>query len=315
VALPSPLTRPVTELLRLPGRTVPVPGWFPLVVEAVHPALSIANSSVRTRVNGMLMDLDLSEYVQRRIHYHCHETPEARWVRRLLRPGDRVLDVGANVGFFTLLFAHAVGPAGRVLAMEPVPDNIRVLEANLALNDVTWVEVRPVAAGDHDGEIWLGLDHPDPNETGVSGHYTEGGARDAIRVPVVRVDDALPAGGPRLRLIKVDVEGAEPRVLAGMARTLETNPPDALLMELNPAALERQGFTVQDMVGPLRRAGYDLRGVTALGRTGGPVRPREHRPRAASPRGGGRIEMVIRGLRGADPLETLVAIRPGAAAP
>lgn len=312
--LPPLLTRPVTEALRLPGRTVPIPGWFPLVVEAVHPLLSHPNGPVRDRINGMAMDLHLDEYVQRRIHYHCHETPEARWVRRLLRPGDHVLDVGANVGFFTLLAANRVGPAGRVLAFEPVPHNIAVLERNLALNGVTCVEVRPAAAGDHDGEISIGLDHPDPNETGVSGHYTQGGSRDAITVPVITVDGTLPADAPRLRLAKIDVEGAEPRVLAGMERTLHEHSPDALLMELNPEALDRQGFTVDDMLGPLRGAGYELRGVTPLGRTGGPVRVRAHRPRTAPP-SRGRIGMVLAGLRGADTLETVVALRSGAPAP
>lgn len=312
--LPAVLTRPVTELLRLPGRTVPVPGWFPLVVEAVHPRLRRPGGPVRARINGMEMDLHLDEYVQRRIYYHCHETPEARWVRRLLRPGDHVLDVGANVGFFTLLAAHEVGPQGRVLAFEPVPHNIAVLRRNLEINGVTCVEVRPAAAGAHDGEISIGLDHPDPDETGVSGHYTEGGSRDAITVPVVTVDGALAAEAPRLRLAKIDVEGAEPRVLAGMERTLHDRPPDALLMEINPAALERQGFTVDDMVRPLVAAGYALRGVTPLGGTGGPVRLRAHRPRR-EPAPRGRVGMVIAGIRGTDPLKTLVAVRQGVPVP
>ncbi|HWH13666.1 MAG TPA: FkbM family methyltransferase [Miltoncostaeaceae bacterium] len=315
MALTDALRPLAVELLRLPGRTVPVPGWFPLVVEAAHPRIRPAGGRVRAHVNGCRMDLDLDEYVQRRIYYRAHEVPEARWVRRLLRPGDLVVDVGANVGFFTLLAAAAVGPGGRVHALEPIPANAEVLERNLALNGLRNVAVRRAAAGDHEGEIRLGLDHPDPGERGVSGHYTEGGAREAIAVPVVTLD-ALLAGGPPARLVKIDVEGAEPRVLAGMARTLGDRPPDALLLEVNPAALARQGFSVPDMLDPLTEAGYRLRGVTVLGRTGGAVRPPADAP-ALPPAGAaaGRLGMVLRGLRGADRLETVVAVRPGADLP
>lgn len=314
MSLPPVLARPVVELLRLPGRTLPIPGWFPLVVEAVHPTVRPASGRARTRVDGMWMDLDLDEYVQRRIHYHCHEIPDARWVRRMLRPGDHVLDVGANVGFFTLIAAAAVGPSGRVTALEPVPGNADLLERNLRLNGVGWVDLRRVAAGDRAGEILLGLDHPDSPEAGASGHYTRGGGRDAMRVPVQAIDEVL-ADDARLRLVKVDVEGAEPLVLAGMARTLAERPPDAFIVELNPAALERQGFGVGDVTEPLRRAGYALRGVTVRGRTGGPLRVAPLRRRAPAPPGAGRVRLVIRGLRGQDPLQSLVALRPGVPAP
>lgn len=313
--MPPSLARPVVELLRLPGRTLPIPGWFPLVVEAVHPAVRPTGSRARIRVDGMIMDLDLDEYVQRRIYYRAHEIPDARWVRRMLRPGDQMLDIGANVGFFTLIGAAAVGPSGHVIALEPVPGNADILEANVRLNGLSTVTVHREAAGDHSGEISLGLDHPDDPESGASGHYTEGGGRDALRVPVRTVDEVLAGMPRRLRLVKVDVEGAEPRVLAGMSATLEEDPPDAFILEVNPSALDRQGFAVADLLGPLQRSGYQLRGVTLRGHTGRQWRMRAHRPQSPAPPGTGRVGLVIRGLRGADPLETVVALRPGVSAP
>ena len=310
MSLPTPARRVAVEALRLPGRTLPVPGWFPLVVDRVHPALAEPGERPLTAVFGANMRLDIDEYVQRRIFYRCHEVPEARFVRRLLRPGDHVLDVGANVGFFTLIAAARVGPGGRVAAVEPIPHNVGVLKENLRLNGFGQVTVTQAAAGDHAGEIRLGLDHPDPRETGVSGHYTEGGARDALTVPLVTVDELL-RGRPRLRLAKIDVEGSEPRVLAGMAETLAADPPDALLMEINPRALARQDSGVDDLVGPLRAAGYELRSITPTGRLGGPVDPRGHAA-PTPPARGGALNLVWRGLRGLDRLESVAAVRAGA---
>ena len=304
--LPASVRTIATEALRLPGHTIPVPGWFPLVVEPAHRRLG-ADPHPTVRVNGTLMRLDLDEYVQRRIIYGCHEIPGARFVRRLLRPGDRVLDVGANVGFFTLLAAACVGPGGRVEAMEPIPANADVLEENVRLNDFTTVHVTRSAAGDHAGDIRLGLDHPDLGEAGVSGHYTEGGARDALTVPVVPVDDVLRGAAP-VRLVKIDVEGAEPRVLAGMARTLRDDPPDALLLEINPRALAAQGFRVSDMTGPLLEAGYALRTVTPLGRVGGPADVRDD-PAPGAPGGRETLALIREGLQGRSRLESVVAVR------
>jgi FkbM family methyltransferase len=309
VPLPAPARTLATAALRLPGRTIPVPGWFPLVVEPAHRRLG-ADPHPTVRVNGALMRLDLDEYVQRRIYYRCHEVPEARFVRRLLRAGDHVLDVGANVGFFTLTAAARVGPEGAVRAVEPIPGNAEVLARNVELNRFSCVEVTRAAAGAQNGEIRLGLDHPDPQETGVSGHYTEGGARDVLTVPLVALDDLL-RDRPRLRLAKIDVEGAEPRVLAGMAETLASRPPDAMLMEVNRGALARLGFGVEDLLGPLRRAGYAFHAVSATGRLR-PARPPRALDAPTAPPRRTAVGMVWEGIRGIGRVDSLIAVRQGA---
>jgi FkbM family methyltransferase len=304
-----PLRRLGVEALRLPGRTVPIPGWFPLVVEGFHAHVRPAGNPVRVRINGMLMDLDLDEYVQRRIFYHAHEVAEARWVRRALRPGDHFVDVGANVGYFTMAAAGVVGPAGRITAFEPVPGNIAALRHNADLNGLSNVEVRPVAAGAEPGSIHLGLNHPESHPSGVSGHYTQGGARGSIEVPVEALD-SVSAHQPPVRLLKMDVEGSEPRVLAGLERCLAERPPRAIITEVNPGALGEQGFEVSDLVRPLRAAGYRLHRITARGRTGKPASfdIRRKRPRADVP--SGRVAMVFAGLRGEHAVDAVVALHP-----
>lgn len=252
------------ELLRAPGRTLPVPGWFPLVVERVHPRLR-PPTRPGVRLGRVWMRLDLDDYVQRRIFYGCHEVPETRLLRRLLRPGDAVTDVGANVGFYSLLAADLVGREGRVHAFEPVPANRVALEDHAAANDLPQIVVHPAAVGAEPGRLVLGLDHPDPSAGGVSGHYTVGGARERVVAPVVRLDDHL-EGRPRQRLVKIDVEGSEPDVIAGLAATLAANPPDAILVELNRGALARRGHGPDAVLAALTGAGYRLRGISPRGR-------------------------------------------------
>lgn len=257
------LTRPLGAL--------GVPGWFPLVVEPLHRRLGRTCERVQLRVGGATMDLDLTEYVQRRIFYGSYEPNEARLLRRFLRPGDAVLDVGANVGFFTLLASQAVGPSGRVVAVEPVPANATALERNLRLNDVTNVRVERVAVDSQPGVLHLGLspDLAGDGERGrdaTSGHYTAGGTDLSHEVPAVMLDDVADAVGRRLRLVKVDVEGLEERALAGFRRTLAELPPDALMLEANAASFAMHAASDVRIRQQLETAGYRLRRIGVGGR-------------------------------------------------
>ena len=245
--------------LRRPGLVVP--GWFPLVVERLHHRLNLP-AVIDERIEGSLMQLDLRDYTQRKIFYRSYEPAETRFVRRLLRQGDLVLDAGANVGFFTLLAARAVGPAGSVIAFEPVPANADALEVNLALNGYSQVRVVRAALGATSRQTQLGLDAPG---TGTSGWYVRGGTHTATTVAQVRLDDVVQSPR-RARLLKADVEGMEPDVLAGAKRLLADAPPDRLLLEVNGQALARQGHTFRDLTKPLLEAGYRLAQLGVAGK-------------------------------------------------
>lgn len=136
--------------------------------------------------------------------------------RQLLRPGDVVLDVGANIGSHTLGFADAVGPTGTVHAFEPQRIVFQTLCANVALNSLTQVVTRQAAVGERAGTLLVPpLDYSQPNNYG--GLSLEG-ATVGEPVPLLRLDDLdLPA----CRLIKIDVEGMEARVLRGAHETLQ----------------------------------------------------------------------------------------------
>ncbi|HEY8367890.1 MAG TPA: FkbM family methyltransferase [Thermodesulfobacteriota bacterium] len=151
---------------------------------------------------------------------------------RLLDPGDVALDVGANIGTHTLAFARRVGTGGRVLAFEPQPHVFALLEANVAANRLEQVRCLHAGVSDAAGEM-LVPDLP-PGERFNSGAVALRPVETAaepggVRVPVVTLDEQV---GDRCALVKLDVEGMEPRVLAGARRVLSTLRP-ALYVECN----------------------------------------------------------------------------------
>lgn len=144
--------------------------------------------------------------------------PELDWLLPLVRPGDTVIDAGANVGTHTVPFARAVGPGGRVHAIEPQAQVAEVLTANLVLNDLPHATVHVAALGASAGTIVVPRLPVDRglNLGGVSlGAFGPG---DGDEVPLLTIDDLNLL---TCRLIKIDVEGMETQVLAGATATLQ----------------------------------------------------------------------------------------------
>lgn len=160
----------------------------------------------------------------------------------LLKPGMHCVDVGANIGLFTVLMAAAVGPAGgSVHAFEPFPSAFALLERNCAENQLQHsVQLHAAACHAASGSITI---FSNPNPFGNMGHMftphhagasiTTGMV--ALTVPQVAVDEAVPAD-KRIGLVKIDIEGAEPHALRGMQRILQRDRP-ILLAEFNPYCL------------------------------------------------------------------------------
>ena len=158
---------------------------------------------------------------------------EQVWLAENLKAGQTFYDIGANIGFFTLLGARLVGERGAVVAFEPLPENISQLERNVALNGLTTVMVVPAAVADsetNEATFWLGAD-ADARDTGrLAGERPEGGT---IRVPVTTLDSALVGYAlPHPSMVKIDVEGEEVAVLRGGLETIRTCRP-LLLVEVH----------------------------------------------------------------------------------
>lgn len=188
-----------------------------------------------------------------------YEPNELTLLSRVLEPGMTFLDVGANEGLFSLLAARRVGVAGRVIALEPSPRELRRLEHNLALNRLGNVAVLPLAASDRAGKARLHVAeeaHPGQSTLGAFAYEIgEAGATVVELLPLDRVGERCPV--ERLDAVKIDVEGAEVAVLRGARRILAQHRP-LLLVELLDAALAGQGASREQLFAELAALGYEL---------------------------------------------------------
>lgn len=178
------------------------------------------------------------------------DATEIALVRRMVRPGDVVVDVGANVGFQTRLFAGLVGPAGRVYAFEPDGVNFRRLSA--AVRRLPQVTAERAALADAAGELAI---YPSPRLAVDHRTYPVPDRPATERVPAVTLDERVPPG-TRVRFVKVDVQGFELQVLRGMPRVLSESPDACLLLECFPHGLAAAGGSVAEYEEMLRAQGF-----------------------------------------------------------
>jgi FkbM family methyltransferase len=174
-------------------------------------------------------------------------------LRRLVQPGMVVADVGANIGLLTLLMAWAAGPSGKVIAFEPEATPRANLEKMKHLNGLSWVEVRDQAVGEKPGRLTFHVS----DIIGHSSLYALPEAEEArtVEVEVVRLDDVAPA--KRRDVVKIDVEGAELDVLAGMKGLIAKNPDLAIVAEFGPEHLKRVGQTPAQWFKAFADAGFE----------------------------------------------------------
>lgn len=182
----------------------------------------------------------------------CYEATHQVTYARLVRCGMTVYDLGAHVGFYTLLFSRLVGPVGVVHAFEPVPRNISYLKRHLRLNGAKNVRVQECAVTRQTGTVAF------DSSSGVStGRVVPCTAPEMNQVPAVSLDDFIYARGHESPdLIKMDIEGGETDVLAGMSRLLAERLP-VLLVSVHGSsrwrecmvALASAGYTLRDLHG------------------------------------------------------------------
>jgi FkbM family methyltransferase len=160
--------------------------------------------------------------------------PEAtQSIRRVVMAGDCCMDVGANLGYYTISMANWVGSHGLVVAFEPFPANFETLKRNVHLNRLQNVILEPAALSNRNGSLRLiyGVNEQFSATPSVSGYAVEGD-RDSIEVPTRRLDDYVAELGRMPTFIKIDVEGAELAVLEGARNTLAAVRP-ILLVEIH----------------------------------------------------------------------------------
>jgi FkbM family methyltransferase len=183
-----------------------------------------------------------------RIYLGTYEPEQTGLFERHVRPGDTVLDVGAHVGYYTVLSAVLAGPSGAVWSFEPNPTNAGFLRRHVEINGLAQVRVEQAAVSDAEGTARF-----DFGTGSGTGHLSSDGA---IEVRTLRLDDVCAAHGIVPGAIKIDVEGAEAAVLEGGAKTIESARPVIFLSTHGPephaacvAWLRARGYALAPIVG------------------------------------------------------------------
>lgn len=210
------------------------------------------------------MALDIAEVVQRDIYAHMkvgmlYENETAFTIAEIVRPGDIFVDIGANVGFFSLLASPLVGDAGRVLAFEPNPVCVEALRANIAINGFSNIAIRQAAASNLAATVPF---HAFPTD-GVMARNTNGAIGIAsdpanqIHVQSVRGADVLAEERIGVvRCLKIDTEGHELAVLDGFGDRLRPQIVNFVVAEINTGGLHVNGLSPGQLRAFMRERGY-----------------------------------------------------------
>ncbi len=206
--------------------------------------------TARLRPHGYELELALDSWVERFAYFgrSYYDPTTVGSLQALLRPGDCFVDIGANLGMISLTAARLVGDEGRVLAFEPNKRLAERLEEILRKNRVTNVEVFAVALGDEEGSAHL---ESDVQHVAASLRTQKGSV-----VPVRRGEDFAHKVPPEARaLVKIDVEGYEQRVLAGIG-SLVRRPDTAFFIEITDPWLRELGGSAQQVFDLFKSEGY-----------------------------------------------------------
>ena len=225
-----------------------------------------ADSPVEVRLRcGPRILVHPGEHIGRTVFFFGDLEPKLSWVcTHVLRPGDTVVDIGANYGVVTLLAAQAVGPGGCVHAFEPQPRVADLLRRSIALNGLTQVHLHQLALSDADGRLELRV--PDRNLGAASLTRVLTGPGSTFTVEV-RTSGAYLADldlGP-IRLLKIDIEGHEPEFLRGAHDFLATSTPDVIVFESNEHVFDvnERGRSLwsRPAVQEIQSLGYEIVGI------------------------------------------------------
>jgi FkbM family methyltransferase len=212
----------------------------------------------------MRLRCDLRDDLSRTVFYRGFVDPIVeRWIGNWLRRGDTYVDVGAHIGLFVALALDSIGADGRVVALEPLPENFQRLSTSVAeLQDrYPNVELYAAAVGATAGKAQLF--GPSAGAVRPTSHASliESPALESVGiVDVVTLDDLL--GPTSCRLLKIDVEGHEVHVLRGAGRLLKSRRAEAVLVEINPQTLAHAGCEPSDLQDLLEGYGYRLYGIS-----------------------------------------------------
>lgn len=205
---------------------------------------------ITAEIDGIKYSLDLNEEIDNSIYYQgCFEPMTARLIKRYVKPGMVVVDIGANMGCHALQFAKLVGRSGRVIAFEPTKYARNKLELNIKLNNFSNIRIEKIALSDKAGK---------KQKVYFQSSYPLNGARQdgTDIVDFLTLDEYAKKNKiNRIDFIKMDVDGYEHKIILGGLNTIRQHKP-IIIMELGIDTLKKAGGDINDLIDALSGIGY-----------------------------------------------------------
>lgn len=184
-----------------------------------------------------------------------YEPVETQLVISSLNEGDRFVDVGANIGWYTIIASKKVGQSGNVLAFEPDPRNFELLKQNCELNDLPNVVLINKALSDKSSSEFL---YRSPTNFGDHRLYASGEDREKVVVATLTLDSFIEGRGLKnIQTIKIDTQGSEPKILRGMQRYIQGEKP-VIFLEFWPYGIYKNQESVFDILAFIEKNGYEV---------------------------------------------------------
>lgn len=188
-------------------------------------------------INGVKLFIDKEDSLS--LTRGVYEKDEVDLIKRVVKMGDKVLDIGANIGYHTTIFSKLIGGTGKVFAFEPDPENFRLLKKNIEINNCQNAILVNKALSDKEEKIKLYL-----SEYNMGDHrtYDSSDGRKFVEVDCISIDSYFKDKDSKIDFIKIDIQGAEYSVLKGMRTLFRNNKELKLLTEFWPIGLKRSGI-------------------------------------------------------------------------
>jgi FkbM family methyltransferase len=226
---------------------------------------SMLGRSVKVSVMGKTFNMDLRDGAVSSTLFAegIWEPEETAFLEKILRPGMVFVDIGANIGYYTVMASGLVGSTGKVFAFEPDPRNFALLERNIAENhcENVFIDQKAVAASTRRVFLYRSEgnygDHRtyNPSDDALRQHKSK---RSAVAVEALSLDDYFAEHPTGIDVLKMDIQGSEYDAFIGMRRTLQRNSDVTILTEFWPTGLKQAGATPDLFLDEVRACGFQI---------------------------------------------------------
>jgi len=218
------------------------------MVKVYEEILSYLGSRIRAdfiEIEGQRLFLDKEDSLMLSIKNKEHENFETECAKNIINEGDVVVDLGANIGYYTLIFAKLVGKNGEVFAFEPEPNNFELLKKNVEFNLHKNVTLIQKAVSDKNGIVKMYV-----SKRNLASHriFDAGDNRKTINVDTITLDEFFKDYPRQINFIKMDVEGVEGGVILGASNLLEKSKKISIMTEYFPKLIEKFGMNPEDII-------------------------------------------------------------------